>query len=80
LVARRPVDPALAVTADVASADLALDLRIGDLLAIPSRPITTTWALRPHPLTGTFDAVPDVPQSTSRSFPGDQPAWLCELE
>lgn len=80
LIARRPVDPELVFTADVASVDLPLDLRVGDLLAIPSRPITTTWALRPHPLTGTFAPAPDLPQSTSRSFPSDQPAWLSALE
>lgn len=80
LIARRPIDPDLAFTSDVASVDLPLDLRVGDLLAIPSRPITTTWALRPHPLTGTFDASPQMPQSTSRSYPGDQPAWLSDLE
>jgi hypothetical protein len=85
LIARRPVDPELAFTTDVASVDLPLDLRVGDLLAIPSRPITTTWALRPHPLTGTFaltpdTPAPDLPQSTSCSFPGDQPAWLSALE
>jgi hypothetical protein len=80
LIARRPVDPELAFTADVSSVDLPRDLRVGDLLAIPSRPITTTWALRPHPLTGTFDAAPDMPQSTSRSYPGDQPAWLSDLD
>jgi hypothetical protein len=57
-----------------------LDLAVGDLLAIPSRPITTTWALRPHPLTGTFEAAPDMPQSTSQSFPGEQPSWLATLE
>ena len=80
LIARRPVDPDLAFTTDVSSVDLPLDLRVGDLLAVPSRPITTTWALRPHPLTGTFDGSPDLPQSTSRSFPGEQPSWLSSLE
>ena len=80
LIARRPIDPDLVFTTDVSSVDLPLDLRVGDLLAIPSRPITTTWALRPHPLTGTFDGTPEMPQSTSRSYPADQPAWLAELE
>ena len=80
LIARRPVDPQLAFTTDVSSADLPLDLRAGDLLAIPSRPITTTWALRPHPLTGTFDAAPQPPQSTDRAFADDHPAWLSSLE
>jgi len=80
LIARRPVDPDLAFTSDVSSVDLPLDVQVGDLLAIPSRPITTTWALRPHPLTGTFDAAPEMPQSTSRSYPGGQPAWLSDLE
>jgi hypothetical protein len=80
LIALRPVDPELAFTTDVSSVDLPLDLTVGDLLAIPSRPITTTWALRPHPLTGTFDSTPEMPQSTSRSFPGDGPAWLSALE
>jgi hypothetical protein len=80
LIARRPVDPDLVFATDVSSVALPLDLAVGDLLAIPSRPITTTWALRPHPLTGTFEAAPGVPQSTSQSFPGEQPSWLATLE
>lgn len=80
LIADRAGDPHLALSAEVTQVDLPLDVRVGDLLAVPSRPIATTWALRPHPLTGTFDAVPGVPQSTSRSFRADEPAWLSALE
>jgi len=76
LVARRPIDPHLALTADVSTAELPLDLRVGDLLAIPSQPIATTWALRTHPLTGTFESSPRHPEGPDSL----QPAWLSRLE
>jgi hypothetical protein len=43
---------------DLLAVELPSDLRVGDLLAIPSRSITTTWAMQPHPLTGTCDSEP----------------------
>lgn len=75
LVAISPVDPDLTGTASACSTQLPLDLRPGDLLAIPSLPIATSWALRPHPLTGTFETSPSEPARVD-----DQPAWLSRLE
>lgn len=75
LVATDPVDPDLTRTAAACSAELPLDLRPGDLLAVPSLPIATSWALRPHPLTGTFEAPPREPAHVA-----DLPAWLSALE
>lgn len=43
---------------DLLAVELPSDLRVGDLLAIPSRSITTTCATQPHPLTGTCDSEP----------------------
>jgi len=45
LLAERPDDPDLARAANVSSVVLPLDLRVGDLLAVPSRPVATTWSL-----------------------------------
>jgi hypothetical protein len=80
LVAVRPVDPELSATSQACSAELPLDIRAGDLLAIPSVPIATSWALRPHPLTGTFETAPRPPTDDGRPLAADQPAWLSSLE
>lgn len=80
LIACRPVGPDLAFTSDVSTVDLPLDLKVGDLLAIPSHPIETPWALRAHPLTGTSAAPPEVPHGRAPSLAGDRPAWLSSLE
>lgn len=75
LVAVSPIDPDLTGTASARATELPLDLRPGDLLAIPSLPIATSWALRPHPLTGTFETSPGEPE-----LGADQPTWLSRLE
>ena len=70
LIAERSGDADFGLSADVSSVVLPLDLRVGDLLAVPSRPIETTWSLSPHPLTGT-DAAPGADSmSGTDSAPG----------
>jgi len=79
LIAVRPVESDLRRTSRACSVELPVDLRVGDLLAIPSVQIATGWALRPHPLTGTFETAPQPPTDEEPIAP-DQPAWLSSLE
>jgi hypothetical protein len=54
-------------TADVVGAMLPRDLRVGDVVVVPSRPIATDWTLHPHPLTGTDNAFPESTHTRRRS-------------
>jgi len=64
---------------DVLAVELPSDLRVGDLLAIPSRSMTTTWAMQPRPLTGTRDSEPENPRVDNQTHEAT-PSWLEPLE
>ena len=59
LAVRRPGRDDLECADDIISVVLPANLRVGDLLAIPSRPIPVDPARPLHPLTGRLDGVPD---------------------
>jgi hypothetical protein len=59
LLVRRPSRVDLAETEDVISVSLPANLRVGDLLAIPSRPLPVELAHSRHPLTGRRDGSPE---------------------
>lgn len=73
LIVRRPGTTDLAVTDDVLAARLPKDLRVGDLLAIPSRSIRSRSIDQRHPLTGTSDWRPDPVFATPQGAP--EPWW-----
>jgi hypothetical protein len=58
LLVRNPSTIDLADTEDVISVSLPANLRVGDLLAIPSRPFPVDPARPRHPLTGRVDGTP----------------------
>jgi hypothetical protein len=59
LIVRTPTTVDIADTEDVISASLPANLRVGDLIAIPSRPFPVDPAHPRHPLTGRPDGTPD---------------------
>jgi hypothetical protein len=59
LVSRRPGVADLASTTNVSAMRLPLDLRVGDLVAFPSRSIPANAVGQVHPLTGTDDWRPE---------------------
>jgi hypothetical protein len=59
LVVRRPSTVDLEQAVDVMAVSLPANLRVGDLLAVPSRPIPVDPAHPRHPLTGRSDGVPE---------------------
>jgi hypothetical protein len=77
LVVRRPGTIDLDVTDDVIAARLPRDLRVGDLLAIPSRSIQARSIDQRHPLTGTADWRPDPVFATA---PGENEPWWESLD
>jgi hypothetical protein len=73
LVVRKPGTTDLAATDDAFAVDLPVDLRTGDLLAIPSRGIRTDSVGSLHPLTGRRDARPDSVLEAAGRTPA--PLW-----
>jgi hypothetical protein len=59
LIVRRPSRVDIADTEDVILASLPANLRVGDLIAVPSRPFPVDPAHPRHPLTGRRDGSPD---------------------
>ncbi len=59
LIVRRPSRADIAETADVFSAALPANLRVGDLIAVPSRPFPVDPEHPRHPLTGRPDGTPE---------------------
>jgi hypothetical protein len=59
LIVRKPSRVDIAETEDVISASLPSNLRVGDLIAIPSRPFPVDPAHPRHPLTGRRDGTPE---------------------
>jgi hypothetical protein len=58
LVVRRPSRVDIAECEDVISTCLPADLRVGDLIAVPSRPLPVDPSHPRHPLTGRPDGMP----------------------
>lgn len=59
LIVRRPSRHDLSECDDVVAVSLPVNLRPGDLLAIPSRPMSAERCLTDHPLTGRTSGQPD---------------------
>jgi hypothetical protein len=59
LIVRRPTRVDMADTDDVIPVSLPANLRVGDLIAIPSRPFSVNPAHPRHPLTGRPDGTPE---------------------
>ena len=76
LIVRKPSTLDIADSEDVIAASLPANLSVGDLIAIPSRPLPVDPAHPRHPLTGRTDGAPDS------IFDSDlQPAsWLERLD
>jgi hypothetical protein len=59
LIVRRPSRVDMADSDDVVAASLPANLKVGDLIAVPSRPFPVDPAHPRHPLTGRPDGTPD---------------------
>lgn len=79
LIDRRSPAADTSPSRDLLAVELPSDLWAGDLLAIPSRSITTTWAMQPHPLTGTRDSQPENPRVDNQTHEAT-PSWREPLE